>query len=128
MRRFLAGLLAALMVLSLCACGAADAPGKTGEQTAAVSWDELVFDRTMPLRYAEQFSGFPVDCKAAPVHSDCIVPDSHRIPFSSAFEQTPLCYNFIFFQTVGLYHILSNCQSALMVGLSKILMVGLSKI
>ena len=56
MRRFLAGLLAALMVLSLCACGAADAPGKTGEQTAAVSWDELVFDRTMPLRYAEQFS------------------------------------------------------------------------
>ena len=48
MRRFLAGLLAALMVLSLCACGAADAPGKTGEQTAAVSWDELVFDRTMP--------------------------------------------------------------------------------
>ena len=27
------------------------------------------------------------------------VPDSHRIPFSSAFEQTPLCYNFIFFQT-----------------------------
>jgi len=40
-----------------------------------------------------------VDCKAAPVHSDCIAPDSHRIPFSSAFEQTPLCYNFIFFQT-----------------------------
>ena len=56
MRRFLAGLLAALMVLSLCACGAADAPGKTDGQTAAVSWDELVFDRTMPLRYAEQFS------------------------------------------------------------------------
>ena len=51
MKRFLAGLLAALTVLSLCACGAADAPGKTGEQTA-VSWDELVFDRTMPLRYA----------------------------------------------------------------------------
>ena len=56
MKRFLAGLLAALMVLSLCACGAADAPGKTDGQTAAVSWDELVFDRTMPLRYAEQFS------------------------------------------------------------------------
>ena len=56
MRRFLAGLLAALMVLSLCACGAADAPGKTDGQTAAVSWDELVFDRTMPLRYAERFS------------------------------------------------------------------------
>ena len=56
MRRFLAGLLAALMVLSLCACGAADAPGKTGGQTAAVSWDELVFDRTMPLRYAQQFT------------------------------------------------------------------------
>ena len=47
MRRFLAGLLAALMVLSLCACGAADAPGKTDGQTAAVSWDELVFDRTI---------------------------------------------------------------------------------
>ena len=30
--------------------------------------------------------GFPVVCKAAPVHSDCIAPDSHRIPFSSAFE------------------------------------------
>ena len=56
MRRFLAGLLAALMDLSLCACGASDAPGKTDGQTAAVSWDELVFDRTMPLRYAEQFS------------------------------------------------------------------------
>ena len=56
MRRFLAGLLAALTVLSLCACGAADAPGKTDGQTAAVSWDELVFDRTMPLRYAQQFT------------------------------------------------------------------------
>ena len=56
MRRFLAGLLAALTVLSLCACGAADAPAKTDGQTAAVSWDELVFDRTMPLRYAQQFT------------------------------------------------------------------------
>ena len=63
--------------------------------------------------------GFPVVCKTAPVHSDCIAPDSHRIPFSSAFEQTPLCYNFIFFQTVGLYHILSNCQSILMAGYLK---------
>ena len=54
-----------------------------------------------------------------PVHSDCIAPDSHRIPFSSAFWQTPLCYNFIFFQTVGLYHILSNCQSILMAGYLK---------
>lgn len=56
MRRFLAGLLAALTVLSLCACGAADAPAKTDGQTASVSWDELVFDRTMSLRYAEQFT------------------------------------------------------------------------
>ena len=46
--------------------------------------------------------GFPVDCKAAPVHSDCIAPDSHRIPFSSALEQTPLCYNFIFFSDSGI--------------------------
>ena len=58
-------------------------------------------------------------CRSAPVHSDCIAPDSHRIPFSSAFWQTPLCYNFIFFQTVGLYHILSNCQSILMAGYLK---------
>ena len=56
MKRFLAGLLAALTVLSLCACGAADAPAKADGQTAAVSWDELVFDRTMPLRYAQQFT------------------------------------------------------------------------
>ena len=56
MRRFLAGLLAALTVLSLCACGAADAPAKADGQTAAVSWNELVFDRTMPLRYAQQFT------------------------------------------------------------------------
>ena len=63
--------------------------------------------------------GFPVVCKTAPVHSDCIAPDSHRIPFSSAFWQTPLCYNFIFFQTVRLYHILSNCQSVLMAGCLK---------
>ena len=56
MRRFLAGLLAALTVLSLCACGATDAPAKADGQTAAVSWDELVFDRTMPLRYAQQFT------------------------------------------------------------------------
>ena len=56
MRRFLAGLLAALMVLSLCACAAADAPAKTDGQAAAVSWDELVFDRTMPLLYAQQFT------------------------------------------------------------------------
>ena len=42
--------------MSLCACGAADAPAKADGQTAAVSWDELVFDRTMPLRYAQQFT------------------------------------------------------------------------
>ena len=41
-------------------------------------------------------------------------------PFHLLLKQTPLCYNFIFFQTMGLYHILSNCQSVLMVGLSKI--------
>ena len=56
MRTFLAAALAALRTLSLCACGAADAPGKTDGQPAAVSRDELVFARTMPLRYAERFS------------------------------------------------------------------------
>ena len=50
------------------------------------------------VRHGIALPSFPVDCKAAPVHSDCIAPDSHRIPFSSALEQTPLCYNFIFFR------------------------------
>lgn len=56
MKRLLAAALALLTVLSLCACGATDAPAKADGQTAAVSWDELVFDRTMPLRYAQQFT------------------------------------------------------------------------
>ena len=56
MRRFLAGLLAALTVLSLCACGAANTPAEKGGESAGASWDELVFDRTMPLRYATHFS------------------------------------------------------------------------
>ena len=43
-------------MLSLCGCGTADAPAKTDGQTVSVSWDELVFDRTMPLRYAQQFT------------------------------------------------------------------------
>lgn len=36
-------------------------------------------------------------CRSAPVHSDCIAPDSHRIPFSPASRRTPRRYNFIFF-------------------------------
>ena len=39
-------------------------------------------------------------CRSAPVHSDCIAPDSHRIPFSPALRRTPWRYNFILFQTV----------------------------
>ena len=53
MRRLLAGLLAVLTVLGLCACGAGDAPGTTAGEA---SWDALSFDRTMPLRSARQFT------------------------------------------------------------------------
>ena len=50
MKRLTAAVLALLLMLSLCACGTADAPAKTDGQTASVSWDALAFDRTMPLR------------------------------------------------------------------------------
>ena len=53
MKRLTAAVLALLLMLSLCGCGTADAPAKTDGQTVSVSWDELVFDRTMPLRYAQ---------------------------------------------------------------------------
>ena len=56
MKRLTAAVLALLLMLSLCGCGTADAPAKTDGQTVSVSWDELVFDRTMPLRYAQQFT------------------------------------------------------------------------
>ena len=56
MKRLTAAVLALLLMLSLCGCGTADAPAKTDGQTVSVSWDELVFDRTMPLRYATHFS------------------------------------------------------------------------
>jgi len=55
-KRLTAAVLALLLMLSLCGCGTADAPAKTDGQTVSVSWDELVFDRTMPLRYAQQFT------------------------------------------------------------------------
>lgn len=56
MKRLLAAALALLTVLSLCACGA---PGTAQSPDAAAgeqSWSELTFDRTMPLRYAQQFT------------------------------------------------------------------------
>ena len=43
--------------------------------------------------------GRPVVYRVAPIHSDCIVPDLHRIPFSSALRQTPSCYNLYFSDT-----------------------------
>ena len=60
MKRRLLTLLAALL-LALCACTAprqespAQEPAQT-EPAAAVSWDDLSFDQTLPLRYATQFS------------------------------------------------------------------------
>ena len=69
MKRLTAAVLALLLMLSLCGCGTSSsfrtgletetlwsAPAKTDGQTASISWDELVFDRTMPLRYAQQFT------------------------------------------------------------------------
>ena len=56
MKRLTAAILALLMILSLCGCGAANTPANKGGESAAASWDELVFDRTMPLRYATHFS------------------------------------------------------------------------
>ena len=40
--------------------------------------------------------GFPVVCKSAPVHSDCIVPDLHRLPFSPD-KRAPWRYILYFF-------------------------------
>ena len=48
---------------------------------------------------------FPVYLCGAPVHSDGIAPDSHRIPFSPALRWTPWRYNFILFQTA---HIITH--------------------
>ena len=56
MKRLLAAALALLTVLSLCACGAANTPAEKGGEPVAASWDELAFDRTMPLRYATHFA------------------------------------------------------------------------
>jgi len=54
-RRLTAALLSLVLVLSLCACG-----GKSGDegagQGAEAAWEELEFDRTMPLRYAQKFT------------------------------------------------------------------------
>ena len=54
MKRLLCALLAALAALALCACGAAQ--DSEGGGQASLSWGELSFEETMPLRYAEQFS------------------------------------------------------------------------
>ena len=54
MQRILCALLAALTALALCACGAAQDSESGGQ--ASLSWGELSFEETMPLRYAEQFS------------------------------------------------------------------------
>ena len=40
--------------------------------------------------------GFPVVCKTAPVHSDCIVPDSHRILYSPPRGGTSAIQFYIF--------------------------------
>ena len=55
MRRLPRALLTLLAVLTLCACGDKAQDGSNGED-AAVAWDELSFDETMPLDYAMQFS------------------------------------------------------------------------
>ena len=48
MKRLPRALLTLLAVLMLCACGDKAQDGANGED-AAVSWDELSFDETMPL-------------------------------------------------------------------------------
>ena len=58
MRRLPRALLTLLAVLTLCACGDKAQDGSNGED-AAVAWDELSFDKTMPLDYAAQFP-FPI--------------------------------------------------------------------
>ena len=55
MRRLLRALLTLLAVLTLCACGDKAQDGSNGED-AAVAWDALSFDKSMPLDYATQFS------------------------------------------------------------------------
>lgn len=55
MRRLPRALLTLLAVLTLCACGDKAQDGSNGED-AAVAWDALSFDKTMPLDYAAQFS------------------------------------------------------------------------
>ena len=55
MRRLTAALLSLVLVLSLCACGGKPA-GEGAEQGAEATWEELEFDRTMPLRYAQKFT------------------------------------------------------------------------
>ena len=54
MRRLPRALLTLLAVLTLCACGDKAQDGSNGED-AAVAWDELSFDKTMPLDYAAPF-------------------------------------------------------------------------
>ena len=55
MRRLPRALLTLLAVLTLCACGDKAQDGSNGED-AAVAWDALSFDKSMPLDYAAQFS------------------------------------------------------------------------
>ena len=55
MRRLPRALLTLLAVLTLCACGDKAQDSSNGEN-AAVAWDTLSFDKTMPLDYATQFS------------------------------------------------------------------------
>ena len=55
MRRLPRALLTLLAVLTLCACGDKAQDGSNGED-AAVAWDALSFDKTMPLDYATQCS------------------------------------------------------------------------
>ena len=52
MKRLLCALLAALTALALCACGAAQDSESGGQ--ASLSWGELSFEESMPLRLAEQ--------------------------------------------------------------------------
>ena len=55
MKRLPRALLTLLAVLTLCACGDKAQDGSNGED-AAVAWDALSFDKSMPLDYAAQFS------------------------------------------------------------------------
>ena len=55
MRRLTAALLSLVLVLSLCACGGKSGGERAG-QDAEAAWEELEFDRTMPLRYAQKFT------------------------------------------------------------------------